>query len=138
MTLSGPDTPEAFGTYQEMLDHLWDERILARQDGPGRGQLASHIAEQMADEETLWLPKARFDHCADDLRALEAAGVLTSAKGRIGFTHQMVFDHALARSFAATAGARLSTYVLQRRSSHFVRPKLWAGLNYLRAVDPNT
>ena len=137
LTLSGPDTPEAFGTYQEMLDHLWDERILARKGGPGQGQLASHIAEQMANEETLWLPRARFDHRADDLRALEAAGVLTSAKGRIGFAHQMVFDHALARSFAS-GGARLSTYVLERRSSLFVRPKLWAGLNYLRAVDPNT
>lgn len=137
LTLSGPDTPEAFGTYQEMLDHLWDERILARAGGPGRGQLASHIAEQMAYEETMWLPKARFDHRADDLRELEAAGVLTTAKGRIGFAHQMVFDHALARSFAG-GGARLSTYVLERRNSLFVRPKLWAGLNYLRAVDPST
>ena len=137
LTLSGPDTPEAFGTYQEMLDHLWDERILAREGGPGRGQLASRIAEQMAYEETLWLPKARFDHRAADLRALEAEGVLTSANGRIGFAHQMVFDHALARSFAG-GGARLSNYVLERRSSLFVRPKLWAGLNYLRAVDPNT
>ena len=137
LTLIGPDTPEAFSTYQEMLDHLWDERILARAGGPGRGQLASQVAEQMAHEETLWLPKARFDHRADDLRVLEAEGVLTSTKGRIGFAHQMVFDHALARSFAA-GGARLSAYVLERRSSLFVRPKLWAGLNYLRAVDPNT
>ena len=137
LTLSGPDTHEAFGTYQEMLDHLWDQRILARAGGPGRGQLASHIAEQMAYEETMWLPKARFDDRADDLRELEAASVLTTAKGRIGFAHQMVFDHALARSFAG-GGARLSTYVLERRNSLFVRPKLWAGLNYLRAVDPST
>ena len=137
LTLSGPDTPEAFGTYQEMLDHLWDERILARAGGPGRGQLASRIAEQMAYEETMWLPKARFDHRADDLRELEAASMLTTAKGRIGFAHQMVFDHALARSFAG-GSARLSTYVLERRNSLFVRPKLWAGLNYLRAVDPST
>lgn len=136
LTLTGPDTPEAFGTYQEMLDHIWDERILARAGGPGRGQLASLIAEQMAYEETMWLPKARFDHRADDIRALEAAGVLISAKGRIGFAHQMVFDHALARSFAG-GGARLSTYVLERRTSLYVRPKLWAGLNYLRAVDPS-
>ncbi len=105
LTLRGPDTPEAFGTYQEMLDHLWNERILARAGGPGRGQLASHIAEQMAYEETIWLPKARFDRRADDLRELEAASVLTTAKGRIGFAHQMVFDHALARSFAS-GGAR--------------------------------
>lgn len=136
LTLSGPDTPETFGTYQEMLDHLWEERVLAPEGGPGRGQLASRIAEQMAEEEALWLPKARFDHHADDLSALEAAGVLTSAKGRIGFAHQMVFDHALARSFA-DGGARLSTYVLERRSSLFVRPKLWAGLNYLRDRDPS-
>ena len=137
LTLSGPDTPEPFSTYQEMLDHLWDERILAREGGSGRGQLANQIAEQMACEETLWLPKARFDHRADDLRALEAEGVLTRAKGRIGFAHQMVFDHALVRSFAV-GGARLSTYVVERQSSLFVRPKLWAGLNYLRDVDPNT
>ena len=137
LTLRGPHTPEAFGTYQEMLDHLWDERILAREGGSERGQLASQIAEQMAHEETLWLPKARFDHHAADLRALEAEGVLTSGEGRIGFAHQMLFDHALARSFAA-GDARLSNYVLERRSSLFVRPKLWAGLNYLRGVDPDT
>ena len=137
LTLIGPDTPEAFNTYQEMLDHLWDERILARECGPRRGELASRVAEHMAREETLWLPKARFDHRADDLRALEAEGVLTSAKGRIGFAHQMVFDHALARSFVG-GGARLGAYVLDRRGSLFMRPKLWAGLNYLRAVDPIT
>ncbi len=135
LTLCRPDTPEAFDTYQEMLDHLWDERILARKGGADLGHLASKIAEQMANQETLWLAKASFDHRADNLRALEAVGVLTLANGRIGFAHQMVFDHALARSFVG--GAQLSAYVLERRSSLFVRPKLWAGLNYLRAVDPN-
>ena len=57
LSLSGPDRPEAFSTYQEMLDHLWDERIVAREGGPGRGQFARQVAEQMAYEETLWLPR---------------------------------------------------------------------------------
>ena len=52
----------------------------------------------------------------------------------IRFTHQTLFDYALARSFARQRG-RLSKYVLERRNSLFIRPKLWAALTYLRAVE---
>ena len=55
----------------------------------------------------------------------------------IGFAHQTVFDYALARAFSQERG-RLSSYVLERQSSIFIRPKVWAALMYLRATDANT
>jgi hypothetical protein len=43
-----------------MLDQLWGERILQRQDGPRLARLVSIIAEHMAEKETLWVARARF------------------------------------------------------------------------------
>jgi nucleoside phosphorylase len=129
-----------FRTYQAMLDQLWRERVLQRSDGPRLSQLASTIAERMAEKETLWLATARFDDQAADLDALIASGILTRygvGGGSVGFSHQTVFEHALARAFVQQEG-RLSTYVLERESSLFVRPKLWAALTYLREVEPST
>ena len=101
-----------------------------------RGELASTIADHMASEESLWLARARFDESADDIDALEAAGVLTTSKGSLGFKHQTLFEYALARSFARQRG-RLTRYVLERQTSLFFRSKLWAGLSYLRNADVN-
>lgn len=129
-----------FRTYQAMLDQLWGERILQRQDGPRLARLASIIAEHMAKKETLWVARARFDDQAADLDALVASGIITPygiGDGSIGFSHQTLFEHALARAFAQEEG-RLSNYVLEREASLFVRPKLWAALNYLRGVEPST
>ena len=56
--------------------------------------------------------------------------------GRLGFTHQTLFDYALARNFARESG-RLSGYVLERQESLFLRPKLWAALTYLREAEPD-
>jgi hypothetical protein len=127
---------ESFTTYQEMLDRLWSERVLHGETGPRRARLASEIANSMAEEESLWLARARFDHQAEDIQMLVASGVLTSfgSEGSLGFTHQTLFEYALARSFAQEKG-RLSTYVLDRQQSLFVRPKLWAALNYLRTAE---
>ena len=91
----------------------------------------------MANEESLRLAAARFDGRLEDIAALEAAGVFARADGSIAFTHQTLFEYALARGFARQKG-NLSAYVLERQISLFVRPKLWAGLNYLRSVDRNT
>ena len=137
LQLKGQQASEPFTSYQAMLDRLWNERVLVGKDAAGRGLLATEIAEVMANEESLWLASAKFDNRAEDITALEAAGVLTRAHGSLGFTHQTLFEYALARSFAREKG-RLSAYVLERQTSLFLRPKLWAGLNYLRAVDINT
>ena len=127
---------EPFTSYQAMLNQLWNDRILAVDEGASRGLLATKIADKMANEESLWLAAARFDQQSDDIAALQAIGVLAIQEGSIGFSHQTVFEYALSRSFARDNG-RLSNYVLERQVSLFLRPKLWAGLNYLRAVEIN-
>ena len=136
LKLKGRHESEAFTSYQGMLDELWKERVLSGDGGDRRGELASKIADQMASEESLWLAHARFDESAEDISALEAAGVLTTSKGSLGFKHQTLFEYALARSFARQRG-RLAGYVLERQTSLFFRSKLWAGLSYLRNVDIN-
>ena len=130
---------QPFKTYQAMLDQLWKEQILSQQNGARIAQLAGVIAESMAEKETLWLAAARFEAYAQDLDVLIASGILTDfdgARRRIGFSHQTVFEHALARSFAQKEG-RLSAFVRERQPSLFIRPKLWAALTYLRDVEPS-
>lgn len=134
LQLSGRFESEPFTSYQAMLERLWSERVLVGEAAAAREQLAADLADQMADRESLWLPTARFADRLRQLRALEGAGVLAVVDGSVGFSHQTLFEFALARSFAREPG-RLSSFVLSRQSSLFIRPKLWAGLNYLRAVD---
>ena len=136
LRLRAAGTEESFASYQEMLEHLWNERVLGRDGGPQRGRLAIEIAEAMAEEESLWIARARFDDRIEDIRALESENILIERGHGLGFTHQTVFEHVLARSFATGRG-RLASFVLERQSSLFVRPKLWIGLNYLRAADIN-
>ncbi len=134
LQLSGRFESEPFTSYQAMLERLWCERVLVGEAAAAREQLAADLADQMADRESLWLPTARFADRVSQLRALEGAGVLSVVDGSVGFSHQTLFEFALARSFAREPG-RLSGFVLRRQSSLFIRPKLWAGLTYLRAVD---
>ena len=136
LDLKGPGALDAFSSYQEMLEHLWTTRILAPDGGARRARLATDIARAMAREESLWLALVQFEDRLDDIHVLESAGVLIRRKGSVGFTHQTVFEHVLARGFAGGEG-QLTRYVLDRQSSLFLRPKLWVGLNYLRGVAPN-
>jgi hypothetical protein len=80
--------------------------------------------------------EARFDDRHSAVEDLEASGILVRLRkgGAIGFSHQTVFEHALARNFARAQGG-LSKYVAERQASLFVRPKLWVSLGYLRDVD---
>lgn len=134
LQLLGRFQSEPFTSYQVMLEQLWSERVLVGDTAAVREQLAADLADQMATRESLWLPTARFADRIPQLRELEGAGVLKVLDGSVGFSHQTVFEFALARSFAREPG-RLSAFVLGRQSSLFIRPKLWAGLTYLRAVD---
>ena len=116
---------EPLGSYQVMLDELWTERVLKGLNGALRSHLASSIADTMAEEESLWLVRSRFEHVNDDIEALIGAGILTlnTSGVSIGFAHQTVFDYALARGFSQETG-RLSSYVLGRQPSLFLRPAL--------------
>lgn len=129
-------TVEPFSTYQAMLEKLWQDRIVSQPNGGRIAKLAGRIAEDMAERETLWVSISKYDDQATDLKHLIANGILKhpSTPASIGFSHQTVFEYALARAFATKEGS-LSSYVLDRESSLFVRPKLWASLTYLRAVD---
>jgi hypothetical protein len=129
---------EPYPKYQQMLDQMWAETITRHPRGAALAKLVSDIADEMADKEVLWLPAARFDQHAQDVTYLVSAGMLSDLGepgSKIGFSHQTVLEHALARSFTQTAG-RLSEFVLVKQTSLFVRPKLWAALTYLREVDP--
>lgn len=139
LRLNAQSTSEPSRTYQAMLDRVWSERIVQARDGPRLVSLTSEIATTMADEESLSLASARFDDRAADLQALESLGILArfGAGGSVGFTHQTLFEHALARGFARGKG-RLSKYILGREASLFIRPKLWSALTYLRDVEPST
>lgn len=139
LRLSESQRSEPLGSYHAMLDRLWTEHVLKGSNGPRCSQLAGTIADTMAEEESLWVARARYDHAHGDIAALIGAGVLTlnTAGVSIGFAHQTVFDYALARAFAQER-RRLSSYVLERQSSLFVRPKALAALSYLRATDPNS
>jgi nucleoside phosphorylase len=125
-----------YETYHLMLERLWSERVLTSPESQGLIQLASDIAELMAEEETLWLAAARFDQRLPFLHALVAMGLLrlSDNSGSVGFAHQTIFDHVLARNFAS-GKSDLSDFTLSREASLFVRPKLWASLTYLRAVE---
>ena len=136
LTLEGRQPSEPFKSYQSMLDHLWNERVLAHDENGRRSRLATEIADQMADGETQRLAMARFDESAKDIDALESAGILTRGDKTVGFTHQTLFDYALARNFAREPG-QLSGYVLKRQESLFLRPKVWAALTYLREAEPD-
>jgi nucleoside phosphorylase len=130
---------EPFTTYQAMLEQLWRDRIASANDSESLIALASDVAAQMAEEEALWLAVSRFDDRLNSLNRLEALGFIVRSENdfSIAFTHQTVFDYVLARTFVRNAGL-LSTYVLERQDSLFVRAKVWSALNYLREAEVNS
>jgi energy-coupling factor transporter ATP-binding protein EcfA2 len=129
---------EPVSNYTAMLDRLWSVRVLHVPGAEGLTNLAFELAETMAEKEVLWLAAAKFDDRVGDINMLKAAGILTtSEQGAVGFSHQTIFEHVLARSFAKNEG-RLSAYVLTKTDSLFVRPKVWAALAYLRSVEQKT
>ena len=136
LLLSSRYSSQPFNSYQLMLDRLWTERVLVGGDAGERDRLASDIANAMAEQESLWLAAARFSDRTTAMQALVAAGVLTTLDTSVGFSHQTLFEFTLARSFAREPG-RLSTFAVERQDSLFLRPKLWAGLTYLRGADPD-
>jgi nucleoside phosphorylase len=135
--LKGANEHHVASSYQQMLDEIW-QRTIANEEGPaGRSELLMEMAQKIASEETLWLPIAQFENRQQLVTILEAAEFLhrPAGRGTVGFRHQTIFEHALARAYA-TGNAKLSEHVLQRQSALFVRPILWTTLRYLREVSP--
>ena len=134
--VNGKDTP-LFTTYQGLLSDILRKR-LEIPHGERAVEVAEAIAAAMADEEELWLGRARFEtEFAWELERLEESGFLIRSENRlsIGFRHQTVFDFLRARGFLRTRRS-LEEYVIdQKQQSLFVRPILWSTLNYLRASD---
>lgn len=138
LSLNPESGSEPFATYQSMLDALWSKRVNRDEHGISHSHVAYKIANLMAEEESLWLAESRFDNETKSIESLLASGILAkSPKGSIGFAHQTIFEYALARHFAQDK-ARLASYVLERQDSLFLRPKLWATLNYLRPREENS
>jgi hypothetical protein len=129
-------TAEPFQNYQAMLERLWTERVLQAPNGDQLARLAIEVANAMAEEESLWLARSRYDSEAKELRDLERLEILKPSVDTlsVGFTHQTLYDFVFARSFVRAKG-RLSAYVAGREASLFIRPKLWVALNYLRNVE---
>lgn len=133
--LEGTQEAEIFETYQAMLDKLWEIRVLDSRGSANRALLLNEMAHKMAAEESLWHPLALYESNLEEIKQLEAAGILTrSGKDRlIGFSHQTLFEHTLARAFSR-GDNKFSEYVLKRKDMLSVRPKVWATLTYLRAT----
>jgi nucleoside phosphorylase len=136
LSLRNVKDDQPFSKYQSMLEQLWRQKITTASNSEPLASLASELASTMAEEETLWLAASRFDTRALALEGLESAGLIVrSDDGKsVAFSHQTVFDYVLARSFVRAAGL-LSTYVVERQNSLFVRAKLWSALRYLRDAE---
>lgn len=136
LSLTKVNDNQSFSKYQSMLEQLWHQKVATAADSEALLSLVSDIAGIMAEEESLWLAASRFDTRAFVLERLDAIGIIVrSENGKsIAFSHQTVFDYVLARSFVNAAG-RLSSYVMERQNSLFVRAKLWSALHYLRDAE---
>lgn len=136
IALVGAGRSEPLTTYQAMLEQLWGDRIASPDDSESLIALASDLAGRMAEEEALWLAASRFDDRLNTLNRLEALGFIVRSENNlsIAFSHQTIFDYVLARTFVGSAGL-LSTYVIERQDSLFVRAKVWSALNYLREAE---
>ncbi len=136
IALVGAGRSEPFTTYQAMLEQLWRDRIASADDSAKSHRACRRSRWKMAEEEALWLAASRFDDRLNSLKRLEALGFIIRSENNlsVAFSHQTVFDYVLARTFVRNAGL-LSTYVIERQDSLFVRAKVWSALNYLREAE---
>jgi len=125
-----------FASYQAMLEEVWQTKVVGKDHKKRRADLLQTLAAQMAADEELWAPAAKYDAFTDEITQLEAHGILRRSpdKLQIGFSHQTLFDFTRARAFTVESGC-FSEYVLKRQDALFVRPTLWSTLIYLRGAD---
>ncbi|NEQ67917.1 MAG: hypothetical protein F6K21_20920, partial [Symploca sp. SIO2D2] len=128
---------EVFESFPRLLDRLWEKRILEKPETKQSINFLTRLAERMTEEEVLWLPSSIKDESPKICHALEQSGILMTNldNSTIGFCHQTLYDHTLARAFAHGSKS-LADFVLERQDGLFVRPILLRSLNYLRGISP--
>ncbi|MEG4170488.1 MULTISPECIES: nSTAND3 domain-containing NTPase [unclassified Microcoleus] len=126
---------EIFESFPNLLDQLWKKRIFEEPEAAQSIAFLTKLAERMTHEEVLWLPAAIADESPEICRSLEQSGILISNQDNstLGFCHQTLYDHTLARSFARDSKS-LADLVLERQDGLFIRPILLRNLNYLRGT----
>ena len=131
-----------FNSSQQLLDYLWEKRIYKECVEKGVKsqkclEFLEKLAEQMTQEEVLWLPKASIDNDPEIYQVLEQVGLLITNqnKATIGFCHQTYYDCTLARAFARGSKSLTET-TLEKQDGLFIRPILLRTLSYLRDVSP--
>jgi len=135
LEIAKPD--QVFESFPNLLDQLWKKRILQEPEVAQSIAFLTKLAERMTEEEVLWLPAAIADESPEICRSLEQSGILITNQDNstLGFCHQTLYDHTLARSFARGSQS-LSNFVLERQDGLFIRPILLRTLNYLRGTTP--
>ncbi|WP_437760765.1 AAA family ATPase [Sorangium sp. So ce1389] len=134
--MRGRERPPIFDTYQQVLEELWQERVVRRDGDPKRERVLTEIARYMADHEDLRAPLARFTADVAPIEQLEADGILRREAGRsIAFSHQTWYAFARARAFL-TGVEEVADHVRRCDGSLFVRSTVWTALVNLRAAAP--
>jgi nucleoside phosphorylase len=133
LEIAKPD--QVFQSFPNLLDQLWEKRILQEPEAAQSIAFLTKLAERMTEKEVLWLSAAIADENPEICRSLQKAGILMTNpdNSTLGFCHQTLYDHTLARSFARDSQS-LSDFVLERQDGLFIRPILLRNLNYLRGT----
>jgi hypothetical protein len=128
---------EGFESFSRLLDRLWEMRINQAPEVQQLIAFLTQLAERMTREEVLWLPSSISDESPEICRTLQQAGILMTNQDNstLGFCHQTLYDHTLARDFARGSKS-LADFVLERQDGLFIRPILLRSLNYLRGTAP--
>ena len=126
----------AFPNYQGALERVINKRLESVY-GTRTVYAAERIATEMANDEEIWVGRARFPDFSAQLANLQAAGFLVLSENRmsVSFRHQTMFDIFRARSFLRQNSSLANHVINEKQASLFVRPILWSTLNYLRASD---
>lgn len=135
---SGSGGAPTFDSYHSMLETVFSLRLRGTGSRSLRETLGS-VALEMAEQEELWQPRARFDSKDEDIEKLIGRGFLLSSddEKRVTFRHQTVFDFVRARAFVSSKH-KLAEFVAAKHDSLHIRPILWSALHYLRSADPRT
>jgi hypothetical protein len=119
-----------FGSYQGMLDDLW-ERTIQTED---KRSLVYRLAQRLDADEALWAPLTEFESDSENIKALEADQILQRADNRLGFRHQTLLEHARSRLFTRVRES-LCDYVRDRQNAILVRPTMWSVVSYMRGAN---
>lgn len=124
-----------FDTYERMLGHLWQQRVIGTDGDPGRERVLLDIVSRMAEHEELHVPRALFERDVAAVDRLVALDILrVPDPRRIELSHQSWFSYIRARTFV-TGQEHLTDFVRSKGGSLFVRATLWSALVNLRAAD---